>query len=209
MQHYTVVGLGNPGDEYEHTRHNIGRAIVTAYAATLGAAWCTDTTAHARVATVFDGVMEVALILPETFMNRSGGSVARSGVRTDPDHLIVVHDDIDLPLGTVRIAFDRGAGGHNGVRSIERTLRSRAFIRLRVGVVPVSLTGRIKKPRGEDAVNVFLLTKLRGATRDALEAAVPRAVAALQAIVQSGRDAAMGAYNGAGKVAHPPARVVE
>jgi len=197
---HLIVGLGNPGTEYEHTRHNVGRMVVEHLASTIGASeWRTDKKLHARIATgTTPSGTRVTLVLPDNYMNRSGGSVAPLVTNTrQREHLVVVHDDIDLPVGTLRIVFDRGAGGHNGVLSIERALRSRAFCRVRVGVVPTTPAGKLKKPSGEAAIHDLILKPLTPAQQRVVATAVERASAATLAVVDAGRDAAMRDFNGA------------
>ncbi len=196
--HYIIVGLGNPGPEYEHTRHNVGRMAVTLVAARLGAGdWRDDKKLRARVAVAATGSGDkVTLVLPDNYMNRSGGAVAplvKSAKQAE--RVVVVHDDIDLPLGTTKIVFDRGAGGHNGVASVERALKTRAFVRVRVGVVPSTPKGTLKKPRGEQAVYDFILKQLSKKDREAVDAVVGRAADAAIMVVTEGREEAMRAYN--------------
>ena len=134
---WLVVGLGNPGKEYEGTRHNVGFAV----ADTLHRRWELP-----RFKRRFGGVMaegrmrpggpRVALLLPQTYMNEAGRSVgpARGALRVALDHVLVVHDEIDLPFGEVRTRVGGGTAGHNGLRSLVRGLGSPDFARVRVGV---------------------------------------------------------------------------
>lgn len=194
-----VVGLGNPGMEYERTRHNVGRVVVTRVTERLqSTGWRHDTTLNAQVCVVtVNPATQVHCVLPEGYMNRSGASVAPLVRKLGPEtEVVVVHDDIDLPLGTIRIVHDRGAGGHNGVLSIERTLKTRQFTRVRVGVVPVSPTGELKKPRGADAVERFILKPLTSTQVAMLAHTIETAVDATIATLRDGRDAAMRRYNG-------------
>ncbi len=192
--HYVLAGLGNPGTEYEHTRHNLGRMIVEGVAArTQATDWRVDKKARARVAQATIGAHDLLLVLPEQYMNRSGVSLAP--LVDAPEELIVVHDDIDLPLGTLRIAFDRGPGGHNGVISIEQAFKSRSFTRVRVGVLPVSPEGELRKPKGEDAILHFLLKQMTKHDRAVFDHVVLRAAEAVEAIVLRGREVAMQEYN--------------
>ena len=196
---YLIVGLGNPGTAYEHTRHNVGRMVVEeVYRRIEASDWRDDKTLRARVCQgVTLGGAQVELILPDNYMNRSGGSVSpRIKTPAQLERLIVVHDDIDLPQGTIKIVHDRGAGGHNGVRSIERALKSRAFTRVRVGVLPLTPEGKPRKPKGAEAVNDFILKGMTKRELEAMHEEVVRSADAVLAIVHTGRDAAMRAYNG-------------
>ncbi len=195
---YVIVGLGNPGEEYENTRHNVGRMVVQEIAHRLSASeWRTDKKLHAQIAHAGteDG-KETTLVLPDNYMNRSGGSVAPLVKnRTQNEHLIVVHDDIDLPIGTLRIVFDRGAGGHRGVESIVRALKTRAFVRVRVGVVPTTPTGKMRKPRGEGHVHNFILQQLSKRDTERIQRVVKRAAEAVLVLLQHGRTHATQKYN--------------
>ena len=139
---YFVIGLGNPGTQYQHTRHNVAWIVLHKL---LGAHWEEDKYLKAQYLNN-DGVH---FLLPQTYMNKSGESVA--GLKKifssfTPQRLIVIYDDIDLPLGSVRISFDRGSGGHNGVKSVTHHIGSQKFIRIRIGVAKRLEDGRIVKP---------------------------------------------------------------
>jgi PTH1 family peptidyl-tRNA hydrolase len=195
---YVVVGLGNPGDEYEKTRHNVGRMVVEAIALELGAAdWRDDKKLRAKVCQAVIGKKDnVTLVLPDNYMNRSGGSVAPLAKTTKAiERLVVVHDDIDLPFGTIRIVQNRGAGGHNGVLSIERALKSKAFIRVRVGVIPTTPSGKLRKPASNKIVDDFLLQSFTSKEKQVLGDMVVQARDATAAVVTEGREAAQRTYN--------------
>lgn len=201
--HY-IVGLGNPGAEYADTRHNIGFTGIDALYLRLfeSTDWRLDKTANALVATGYAGEEKVTLIKPQTFMNRSGGAVARF-IKTikAAEQLTVIYDDIDLPCGTVKIAFDRGSGGHKGIESIARSLKTKAFTRVRVGVAPTTPGGKIKKPRGEDSVRDFLLGGFSKKECERLEDIVARAANAAFLVATSGRAEAMQEINSSTNVA--------
>lgn len=197
MEHI-IVGLGNPGEEYAGTRHNIGRMAVEKLANALGASdWRADKKLRASVAQVaLESGDKIRLILPENYMNRSGGAVSpliKSAKAVE--RLVVVHDDIDLPFGHIRIVQNRGAGGHNGVLSIERAIKSRAFVRVRVGVIPTTPGGKLKKPKGEGAIHDFILSDFKKAEREALPEIIDRAAAAARMVVLEGREAAQREFN--------------
>lgn len=131
---YIVVGLGNPGDRYKNTRHNVGWIVMNTVFPDVS--WKKNIYAHAIEATDMIAGESVLLVQPQTFMNESGISLAyyMKKTKVSPHHCIILYDDLDLPLGTVRISFDRGSGGHNGIRSLERSLGTREFIRVRIGI---------------------------------------------------------------------------
>lgn len=132
-----VIGLGNPGPEYEHTRHNIGFWFVDALAQTLGVKFKLVSRLHGHVAEVSFPKHPGRLFKPETFMNRSGHAVAAicKYYKIAPENILVVHDEIDLPPGTIRLKQGGGDGGHNGLRDIISALQgNREFLRLRIGV---------------------------------------------------------------------------
>jgi PTH1 family peptidyl-tRNA hydrolase len=196
---YTVVGLGNPGEEYEHTRHNIGRMVVERLADEWGTSdWRDDKKLRARIAKgASPKGTNVNLILPDNYMNRSGGAVAPLVKNAkQAERLVVVQDDIDLGLGTVRVVFNRGAGGHRGVASIEKAIKTRAFIRVRIGVIPTTPTGKLRKPRGEDKIYNFILKQLTKKEQTTIAKVVKHGAKVVAAIVEEGRDEAMREYNG-------------
>ncbi len=195
---FVLAGLGNPGEEYTDTRHNIGRMVVEEFARTYSASeWKRDVTTKTQKNNCVLGGNNVLAVLPETFMNRSGTAIAPL-VSSEKalERLAVVHDDIDLPFGTLRIVFNRGAGGHRGVASIERAVKSSAFVRVRVGVSPVTPSGKLKKPRGEQAVLDFILGTFTKKEQNELPAILSRAACAVAAIIVEGRTNAMNEYNG-------------
>jgi PTH1 family peptidyl-tRNA hydrolase len=159
---YIIAGLGNPTEEYESTRHNVGRILVAALAQEMQApAWKYNAALVAqRTKGELNGV-RVELVLPDTYMNRSGSALVKLIASAKAaEKLALIYDDIDLPFGTIKMSFDRGSGGHNGVESVIRALKTRAFVRIRVGVAPTTPSGKIRKPKGNDAVVDFLLGKM-------------------------------------------------
>ena len=131
---WLVVGLGNPGNEYEKTRHNIGFMVVDALAARFSIAF-TQKTAHFIYGRGFIEEAKAILIKPLTFMNRSGIAVRDALRRYDEiENLIVIHDDLDLETGIIRIRKSGSSGGHKGVQSIIDSLGSREFIRIKIGI---------------------------------------------------------------------------
>ena len=140
---YIIVGLGNPGEEYANTRHNAGMIALDAFAKTIDSSeWKMEKSAASLTSKgTMDG-NKVLLIKPETFMNLSGKAVKYfvDSVKK-AEKLIVLQDDLDLPLGTVRIVYDRGSGGHKGIESIVRAIKTQKFTRIRIGVAPKTPSG--------------------------------------------------------------------
>ena len=136
---YTLVPLGNPGSKYARTRHNVARFLLSM---------------------IKDEVMKISpleIMIPSTFMNESGKSVQEYLRYHEGREIIVMYDDKDLPYGTFRISYDRGDGGHNGVKSIIEALGKKDFIRIRIGIAPPDVDGKeIKAPHGE-AVQGYVL----------------------------------------------------
>ena len=170
-----VVGLGNPGRSYERTRHNVGFLVADELARRHDGSW--RKRKRAEAAPVSLGFQDVTLLKPTTFMNNSGAALAEYKA----DDLIVVHDDLDLPEGDVRVKVGGGAGGHNGLRSVIGHLGP-DFVRVRVGV------GR---PPPGIGVTDYVLGKMNAAVRDA----VPRAADAVETVVEDGPEAAMNRFN--------------
>ncbi len=184
---WLVVGLGNPGSDYERTRHNAGFFVVDLLGENLRASYWKDE-AGAKVAVVHPGDDTLVLAKPQTFMNVSGASVKKlaQNHETPPESIIVVHDDIDLAPGRVLCKRGGGHGGHNGLRSVHEKLGSDAYLRVRVGV------GR---PHGRIDAADWVLQQLRGETLEELEDTVPTAAQAVLHIVEHGIASAMQEYN--------------
>lgn len=143
-----IVGLGNPGKEYEKTRHNAGRRAVGLFAKREGFDGLVfNKTANALISKGLIGAEQVTLVLPETFVNLSGKAVA-TFVKSPKaaKNLLVIHDDLDLPLGTIKMVFGRGSGGHKGVESIMRAVKTNNFARIRIGISAAGLK-RLKSAR--------------------------------------------------------------
>ena len=182
-----VVGLGNPGRKYERTRHNAGFLAVDELARGLRFDLSQEKY-HALIGKGRVGDEDVLLAKPQTFMNGSGRSVAAALRYTSAavGDLIVVHDELDLPLGAVRVKTGGGHGGHNGLRSIIEHLGSADFIRIRIGV------GR--PPAGLDAAG-YVLTPFLPAEKQAAEDAVVQAAEAVRTVLLEGLTRAMNAFN--------------
>lgn len=178
---YIVVGLGNPGKEYEETRHNVGR-LALEYLSNQDFISSSD---------------KVNLVHLDTFMNRSGDGVSKAiKSKEEAKRLIVIYDDLDLPLGSLRVSYDRGSGGHNGVESIIKALGTREFIRIRVGISPKNFLGHIKKPKGEQRVQDFILGKFSKRERETLDRVFERVAEAIRLISTETLQEAMTKING-------------
>jgi PTH1 family peptidyl-tRNA hydrolase len=193
---YIIVGLGNPGGEYENSRHNAGRMAVQKLAADAGFPEFSLNKAKKALATKgVVGSEKVELVLPETFMNKSGAAVSGfvKSVKA-AKQLVVVYDDLDLPLGKIRISFGRSSGGHRGVESISRALKTKDFIRVRIGVSKGTKKGAAKKVSMDETVD-FILASFKKAEREILDDVLKRASAAIRVIVTDGIERAMNQYN--------------
>ncbi len=183
------MGLGNPGDGYADTRHNVGFRAVDRLAERFGVKLKRSWRFPLWLGIVSRLPVECGLVKSRTYMNRSGqaaGRLARAkGV--SPQDLLVVFDDVDLPCGAIRVRRKGGAGGHNGIASIIEALGTEEFPRIRVGVGP--------RPPGGDLVE-FVLSPFREEERLLIEPALDRVADAVETIVGSGLDAAMNRFNG-------------
>jgi PTH1 family peptidyl-tRNA hydrolase len=183
-----VVGLGNPGGEYAGTRHNAGFEVVDRLAARARSELRRDRTLNAMACRAVVGGRDALLLEPLSYMNLSGGVVARALARTEagPADLMVVCDDFHLPLGTVRVRGGGTAGGHNGLKDVEKALGTREYPRLRIGV---------GAPTTVDSAD-FVLAKFRPAERAAAEESFDRAADAVEAWATHGLNRTMARFNG-------------
>jgi PTH1 family peptidyl-tRNA hydrolase len=185
-----VVGLGNPGDGYAATRHNVGFQVASRLAKRARAEFAVKA-ADSRIAEgAIDGV-RVAIARPQTFMNDSGRAIGKllDRYRTPPEALFVVYDDVDLPLGKIRLRERGGPGTHNGMRSVVAAI-GEDFPRLRVGVAPADPTAEVG-----DLVE-YVLTPFGADEREAADAAIARAAEAVEVALRDGIRRAMDRFNG-------------
>ena len=191
---WVIAGLGNPGEEYTGTRHNIGRDFLTAIAKKEGIdTWKEDKSAGKRTALVAKGTLfdtKVYMILPDTYMNNSGAAL-KSLIETkkDAEKLVVLHDELDLPLGIVKFSFGSGSGGHRGVDSLQKVLKTRDFIRIRIGVSPSTPSGKLKKPDQEKTVD-FVLGQFRAPEQEKLKKVRKTVAEALELLLTEGLEKA-------------------
>jgi PTH1 family peptidyl-tRNA hydrolase len=182
-----VVGLGNPGDEFSRTRHNVGAEVVELLARRHGGK-LRGSKGRARSDEVRIDGKRVALAIPLSYMNDSGEAVGALARRlgVEPEQIVIVHDELDLAPAVLRVKVGGGLAGHNGLRSIKQHLHTDAFVRVRIGVgKPPS------KERGADHV----LSRVSKREREAMDVTVEEAADAVECIVTDGVDAAMNRYN--------------
>ena len=185
-----IVGLGNPGNAYAGTRHNIGFRILHRLAERMGGSWHDDDTLEARLSFVELSGQTCALLEPQTFMNKSGRSVARAVGRwpdLDPvDDLLIVYDDMDLAPGRIRLRPSGGAGGHRGIGHILEKLDTKQVPRLRFGV---------GHPEAGGAVLDWVLADFSAEDEALIQGSIERAVDAIEGCVRDGVAVAMGQFN--------------
>ena len=182
-----VVGLGNPGQEYENTRHNAGFMVVDLLAENLRVSYWKDE-AGAKVGLVRFGEDDLVLVKPQTFMNLSGKAIAKlaAAYEADPADIVIIHDDLDLPVESVRVKRGGGHGGHNGLRSLAEQLGTGDFPRVRLG---------IGRPPGRQDPADFVLEPMRREAAEQLAEMVPHAAQAVLHVLEHGLDSAMREYN--------------
>jgi peptidyl-tRNA hydrolase, PTH1 family len=183
-----VAGLGNPGREYERTRHNAGWLVLDELARRHGGSWRSKFSGSLSELRVGDA--RVALLKPETYMNESGRSLGAAArfFKVAPERVLVVHDDVDLETGRLQAREGGGLAGHNGLRSVAAHLGTHDFVRVRIGVGKPP-----RKERGADHV----LDRLPARQRELFGVAVQEAADAVETILAEGPDAAMRQFNGA------------
>lgn len=171
-----IFGLGNPGKEYEGTRHNAGKE------------------AALRIKDL--DIKKVKIVESEEFMNNSGRAIAKVvKSKKDSEKLIVIYDDLDLGLGTVKISFNKSSGGHRGLESVIKAVKTREFTRIRIGVSPTTASGKIKKPEGEQKVLDFILAKFKPTEQETLKKVYKKVAQIVETIATEGRERAMNEFN--------------
>ena len=198
MSVWMVVGLGNPGPTYSFTRHNVGFMVADELARRAGARWSAPRGMRADVAETLVGAAglgvpsaeadRVVLVKPRTFMNDSGHAVGNLVAfhRVSPDHLVVVHDELDLDLGQLRLKLGGGDNGHNGLKSLRQHLGTGEFHRVRVG---------IGRPPGRQNPADYVLAQIPAAVRTEVELETARAADAVETLLTSGLEAAQNRFN--------------
>lgn len=187
-----IVGLGNPGEEYAHTRHNAGFEVIDLLAQRWGVSYwkntCGALVGEAKVRLASGDVEKVILAKPQSFMNLSGGPVSRlcRDYEEDPAELIVIHDELDINPGTVRVKKGGGHAGHNGLRSIIERLGTRDFLRVRTG---------IGRPPGRMSVVDFVLQAPKKEAKDDFDEACVLAADAVGSLLNEGLERTQNAFN--------------
>ncbi|MBX4209411.1 aminoacyl-tRNA hydrolase [Candidatus Parcubacteria bacterium] len=203
-----IIGLGNPGAEYEGTRHNAGREAVMKFGQKMGFGdFEFDKKSQALVATGKVGKGKATLVLPETFMNKSGAAAGKfakgakkmknalgKAIKAFPD-MIIVHDDLDIPLGKAKMSWDKSAGGHKGVASVLKALGTEAVFRIRIGITPASAKGKLKKLDHETIIDNFIVAEFKDKEADELKSVIKKVVDCLEMAVSDSPERAMSEYN--------------
>lgn len=180
MSNYFILGLGNPGEEYQDTRHNAGRIVAS------------------EIEKRLSSNKKIKFIVPgeKVMMNQSGKSlVGLIKTKKDASKLIVIHDDLDLPIGKFKISWNRGTGGHRGLESILRQIKTTEFIRFRLGIAPVTPSGKTKKPSGEEKVLKHILGEFKPPELKIIKNISKKASEALETIVSESLAKAMTLFN--------------
>jgi PTH1 family peptidyl-tRNA hydrolase len=185
---FLVVGLGNPGPEYEDTRHNLGFKVIDELARKHGLT-ALKSKFHSFIGEVKVQQHKIILAQPQTFMNSSGLAVRgmMDWYKLLPSHLILIYDDVDLELGQLRVRDRGNAGGHHGVESVIESMGTTEFIRIRLGIGRESMSGD---------VSGYVLQQIPSSQRESLDQAVITAAEAIEAVMADGLVAAMNKFNG-------------
>lgn len=191
-----VVGLGNPTEEYDGTRHNVGRDFLLALAKKEGLPpFRADKKLRALVTKGDFLGGQALLVLPEMYMNLSGGSLKPLiDSKKKLETLVVLQDELDLPLGKVKLSYGSGFGGHRGVESIQKALKSKDFLRIRIGICPTTPSGKPRKPDPQKTVD-FVIGRFRAPEEEAVKKMRKRVAEALELFLTEGRAAAMNEIN--------------
>ncbi|MBI4498187.1 MAG: aminoacyl-tRNA hydrolase [Chloroflexi bacterium] len=192
-----ILGIGNPGPEYAHHRHNVGFQCLDVLATDLGARFEEGHRVARLAHATMDGV-PVVLAKPKTFVNRSGEAAAAllQRYRLAPQDLIVIYDDLDLPLGRIRVRAKGSSGGHNGLKSLIDHLKTQEFPRIRVGISrPSAWDDRLRGAAREEAIIRWVLSDFTPEEEEAMAAVRQRVAAAVQCVVSEGVVVAMNRFN--------------
>ena len=184
-----IVGLGNPGEKYKNTRHNVGQEVLEALSARYGETFkkskelslCSEVRIDSR---------KVALAIPQTFMNESGLAVQKLARRyniSNPADLLIIHDELDLPPGSMKIKLGGGLAGHNGLKSIEQHLHTKDFGRLRIG---------IGKPENSEQIRNFVLKRPSKQDQEKINHCLDKSIEAIESLLSHGYEKTMNKFNG-------------
>ncbi|MEK7572503.1 MAG: aminoacyl-tRNA hydrolase [Patescibacteria group bacterium] len=191
-----VVGLGNPGKEYKNSRHNTGW-IMLDYLLGNKIEWKQSSGTKALFLKDSISGKPVEYLKPTTFMNNSGVAVAyvKDKQKLQLKDFVIIYDDVDLPIGKMKISFDKSSGGHNGLESVIKKLKSRKFLRIRIGISPVTSSGKLKKIKGEKGMLNFLLGEYKKNELAELRKLSKKVKEAIEMVFTEGKDKAMSIYN--------------
>lgn len=185
---WLVVGLGNPGERYDATRHNVGADAVRRLGAQEHGSWSRNKRARCDIAEVAVGGQRLVLAVPDSYMNRSGGptQAAAAWYKVGVDRVIVCHDDLDLEPGRLRLKRGGGHAGHNGLKDIDRALGSPDYLRVRIG---------IGRPPGRMPARDHVLRRFAPAEHDAIDAGLDEAAAAVVTLATDGLEPAQNRHH--------------
>ena len=194
---FYIVALGNPGEKYANTRHNVGWLVGDFVRTEAGLpGLIADKSVSGQVTQGVVAGAPVKVLYPDTYMNNSGAAVAKFVPKVDVGNMIVIHDDIDLPFGEIKLGRGRGDGGNNGVKSIIEKLGSKEFVRIRVGIAPkIFWTEEIKRPKGGGPLERYVLKPFTKKEETQLKEIKERTYGALHTILSDGLEMAMNKYN--------------
>ena len=189
-----IIGLGNPGKKYELSRHNLGFLVLDSFSRKNLFEFKSSKKFKSKISKGSFGRKRVILAKPQTFMNNSGKAVKllTKSHRLDPKNLIIVHDDIDLPLGKLKIVKNRGAAGHKGVQSIINEMKTKNFVRFRLGINPIYKT---MKQWNNETMKKFVLKKFTKKEKEVIKKVVENCVKALEITLKEGLEKAMNEFN--------------
>lgn len=191
-----IAGLGNPEKEYELTRHNAGRIAVEEFRKQNNFEdWRFDKKLNALKSEGNIDKNKILLLLPETFMNKSGSSLKSLITSTKKaKDLIIVQDDIDLALGKLKISFGKNSGGHKGIESIIKVIKTKEFARVRIGITPTTTKGKLRKPSQEKILD-FITKKFKPEELKIIKRTSKKVAQALETAITSGIPKAMNEFN--------------
>ncbi|HJN62755.1 MAG TPA: aminoacyl-tRNA hydrolase [Candidatus Paceibacterota bacterium] len=194
---FVITGLGNPGEEYQNTRHNVGWTVLDKIWKDFGFKdWYDSAKGRGELSEGEIGKEKVLLLKPHTMMNNSGKAVA-SIVRNKKSakNLIVLHDDLDLPIGSFKIIYNHGPGGHRGVKSVQRALGTNEFVRIKIGISPTATSGKVRKPKGDQKVLDFIIGDFRKSELEKIKKVSKDISGAIESIILDGCQLAMTDWN--------------
>lgn len=198
MEIKLIVGLGNPGEKYQNTRHNLGFVtldqLLKKHESIDGTFWEKDKSGHNLIHAIKHEGGKILLAKPQTYMNNSGMGVTHllSYYKILPEEMAVIYDDLDLPMGKLRIRFGGAAGGHHGVESIISSINSDKFLRIRLGIGHTDDEKMGKKARySED----YVLSRFTGGEKRYVKESIKQVISAVDLILKHGADKYMSKYN--------------